>query len=164
MIHIPYEGPCPAIIPYPEMALKSRICGIFSRRRLISSITLVVSASDEPGASVTFTITVPWSSSGTRPVFVLFISTISRPNASASVDHMSHLCLMKSSTPCLYFLTMTPNAALKALRKRAAKLSRISPFSSRYGFMIRAQSAGDSVRAFTAERPTATAIVIPNCV
>ena len=68
---------------------------------------------------------------------------------------------MKSSTPCLYLLIRVLNPELNALRKRAAKLSRISPFSSRYGFRI---MAGESVRAFSAEMPTATAIVIPNCV
>jgi len=128
------------------------------------SMTLWVSASEEPGAVVTLTMIVPWSSSGTRPVLVVFISRASAAMVRPSVDHISHLCLMKSITPCLYLLTKAPNAVLKALRKRAAKLSRISPFSSRYGFRIMAQSAGDSVRALTAERPTATAIVIPNCV
>ena len=94
-------------------------------------MTMCVSASEVPGAVVTFTMIVPWSSSGTRPVLVLFISRTSAANARPSVDHISHLCLMKSSTPCLYLLIRVLNPELNALRKRAAKLSRISPFSSR---------------------------------
>ncbi len=111
--------------------MKSRICGIDLMRSEISSMTLWVSASDEPGAVVTLTMMVPWSSSGTRPVLVLFISTTSAASARPRVDHMSHLCLMKSSTPCLYLSIIVSKAVLKALRKRAAKLSRIWPFSSR---------------------------------
>ena len=53
---------------------------------------------------------------------------------------------------------------LYALRKRAAKLSLTSPFSSTYGFSISAHRAGDRVRALMADKPTATAMVIPNCV
>ena len=94
-------------------------------------ITSLVSWSELPGAVVTLTMIVPWSSSGTRPVLVVFISTKSAAKASASVDHMSQRRLMKNITPCLYLLIMAVKIALNALRKRAAKLSRISPFSSR---------------------------------
>ena len=93
-------------------------------------MTLSVSASEVPGAVVTLTMTVPWSSSGTRPVLVEFINTTKAANDNPSVAHISHLCLMKNMTPCLYLPTMALNAVLNALRKRAAKLSRISPFSS----------------------------------
>ena len=77
---------------------------------------------------------VPWSSSGTRPVLVVSISMTSATRASPSVDHISHLCLMKSSTPCLYLLTIVPNVVLNALRKRAAKLSRICAVLVDVGF------------------------------
>ena len=77
-------------------------------------------------------------------------------------DPVSHRRLMKKRTMPLYFSTTTSKAALNALRKRAAKFCFWVPSSLMYGFSSRAQSAGLSVRAFTAEIPTATAIVSPN--
>ncbi len=90
-----------------------------------------VSCRVEPGTADTCTMMVPWSSSGTRPVFVLFMSSTSPASAAASVPHMSHLCLMKASAPNLYLFRTAVKAVLKTLRKWAAKLSFVSPVSVR---------------------------------
>ena len=44
--------------------------------------------------------------------------------------HESHLCLMNTSTPLLYFSTMAENAALNAFLKRIVKVGFSFPFSS----------------------------------
>ena len=120
--------------------------------------------SEVPGAVVTFTMIVPWSSSGTRPVLVLFISRTSAANARPSVDHISHLCLMKSSTPCLYLLIRAAESRVECLAEAGRKVvAHLSVFVE-VRFQDEGASAGESVRAFNAEIPTATAIVIPNCV
>ena len=40
----------------------------------------------------------------------------------ANSDQASHFRLIKNNTPCLYFLMTESNAALNALRKRAAEV------------------------------------------
>ena len=115
----------------PAVSMAFSTCGMSAMRDATVSSTLLVSSSEVPGGVVTLTMIVPWSSSGTRPVLVEFISRTSAAMAMAKVDHISHLCLMKSITPCLYLFTSVEKIVLKALRKRAAKLSFISPFSSR---------------------------------
>ena len=52
----------------------------------------------------------------------MFIKTISNTMEHANKDQASHFRLIKNNTPCLYFLMTESNAALNALRKRAAKL------------------------------------------
>lgn len=85
-------------------------------------ITSSVVFSELPAAVLTFTKTTPWSSSGTKLVFVVFIRNASSTTEQASSDQTIHFRLIKNSTPFLYFSTIESNAALKALRKRAAKL------------------------------------------
>ena len=128
------------------------------------SITSFVVLSELPGAVLTLTNSTPWSSSGTNPVFVVFISTASSATEHANSPHASQRRLMKSSTTVLYLATSTSKAELNARRKRAAKFCFSVPSSLIYGLSSSAQSAGLSVRALMAERPTATAIVSPNCV
>lgn len=50
------------------------------------------------------------------------VKTISNTMEHANSDQASHFRLIKNNTPCLYFLMTESNAALNALRKRAAKL------------------------------------------
>ena len=161
-ISIPKELPCPASNPYPATFCTCFTCGICSMRSSIRFITSSVVRSELPAAVLTLTNTTPWSSSGTRLVFVVFISTTSKAMEAIRSDPVSHRRLMKKRTMPLYFSTTTSKAALNALRKRVAKFCFWVPSSLMYGFSSRAQSAGLSVRAFTAEIPTATAIVSPN--
>ena len=82
------------------------------RRSPTLPIILLVSASELPGAVVTLIMIVPWSSSGTRPVLVLFISSTSPIIARPSVAQVSHLCLMNTMTPRWYFLSTALKAVL----------------------------------------------------
>lgn len=122
-----------------------------------------LSLMDVPGLAFMLIITVPVSSSGISPVFVVRIRNASSRMEAKIVLHISHFRLTKKSTERMYRSVRTSNDALNALRNRAAKLAFVFPFSSLYGRSISAQSAGESVKALTAEMPTATAIVIPNC-
>ena len=127
-------------------------------------ITSLVVANELPAAVVTLTNNTPWSSSGTRLVFVVFIRKNNRTTEQANIDHISHLRLIKKSTPFLYLAIRASKAVLNALRKREAKLFFCVPSSLIYGFSISAHNAGLRVNALIAEIPTATAIVRPNCV
>ena len=132
--------------------------------RSTSFSMLFVSASVLPGEVVTETKTVPVSSSGMRPVFVVFTSTNRSTQTATRAMPIIHLRLNKYFTPTLYLRTILPKAASKAKWKREEKLSLLPSVASEWGVMMRAQSAGLSVRALTADMPTATAIVRPNCV
>ena len=123
-----------------------------------------VSARVLPGAVVTETNTVPVSSSGIKPVLVVFTSTPRNTQTAIRAMPATHLWLKKYFTPILYLFTILPKAASKAIWKRDEKLSFFPSSAFIWGVMIRAHKAGLSVRAFMAEMPTATAIVRPNWV
>ena len=61
-------------------------------------ITSSVVRSELPAAVLTLTNTTPWSSSGTRLGFVVFISTTSRAILATRSPPVSQRCLMKKST------------------------------------------------------------------
>ena len=71
---------------------------------------------------------------------------------------------MKNLTPFLYLSTIAVNPVLNFFLNLAEKLSISFPFSSMYGLRRMALNAGARVNELIAEIPTATAIVIPNCV
>ena len=84
--------------------------------------------------------------------------------ASPKEDHASHLCLIKNFAPILYFRTIRLNAESNAIRKRVENSGFFPSTSISFGRSIRAHKAGESVSALMAEIPTATAMVMPNCV
>ena len=140
------------------------ICGIPLMRFSTSFMMLLVSESVLPGAAVTETNSVPVSSSGINPVLVVLTSTASKIQFTASATPTSHLRRKKNFTPILYLLTKRPKAVSKAMWKRDEKLIFLPSSACMWGVMMSAQSAGQVVRAFNADIPTATAIVKPNCV
>ena len=112
------------------------------------------------GVSSANTMTVPVSSSGISPVFVIFTKSTSSPSDTAITLHSSHLRRTTNITPRTYLRLMRSNTALKALRNLAAKLSFVLPCSSVYGLRSNAHNAGESVKALIADIPIATAFSI----
>ena len=163
IINIPYEGPEP-VKENPGMAAQYSISGICLKFSSSWSMISDVRCNDVPEGVFRLTIMVPVSSSGISPVGVVRIKYTNSTSETASVPHISHRFSMNNNTPRVYLPDMIVNEALNALRKRAAKLFFSLPFSSLYGFISKAQRAGESVKALIAEMPTATAIVIPNWV
>ena len=128
-----------------------------------SDMALMVCERLLPGGVVTFIKIQPMSSSGTRPVLVVFIRTTSRAILATSAVPTIHLRRKNHFTPPLYRRIRRLNEASKAWWKREEKLSFWPVEVSMCGVMIRAHKAGLRVRALMAEMPTATAIVKPNC-
>ena len=84
--------------------------------------------------------------------------------AIASPLHAIHLRLKKNFTPPLYLKRIRLKDVSKALWKREEKLSFCPLDVSIWGVISKVHKAGLNVNAFTAEIPTATAMVSPNCV
>ena len=108
--------------------------------------------------------TVPISSLGTSPVLVVFISHPNPPMATTTSTAATQRRRKKTLTAPLYLVTIRWKAVSKAMWKRDEKLSFSPLLTSAWGVMMRAQRAGESVRALNSEMATAMAIVRPNCV
>ena len=126
------------------------------------SIVSLVRSCDVPGGMSTITKNVPVSSFGTRAVGVFAISHTSAAIDAATITADDTLWRMKKLAPFLYLLSWASYITLNQWWKRFTKL-RFFPCSSVWGLRNTAQRAGDSVKALSAEKPMAIAMVIPNC-
>lgn len=92
------DGPEP-LNEKPATAPLYSISPMLSRRLLSCFITSFVCAMEEPGFVFMLTITVPVSSCGISPVFVILTSKTSKPNEVIIVPHNSHRRRMMYNTP-----------------------------------------------------------------